>query len=133
MAVIEIVSPSNKDRPEARELFVGKVATLLQQDVCVSIVDVVTVRRANMYADLLTLFGRVDPQLTPTPPQLYAVSVRGRRPAKGGFRLDSWFYPMAIGESLPVLPIWLTHDQRVMLPLETSYQETCGILGIGLS
>jgi hypothetical protein len=28
------------------------------------------------------------------------------------------------------LPLWLTPDLRVMLPLETSYQETCRILGI---
>jgi hypothetical protein len=130
VAVIEIVSPSNKDRPETRELFVGKVAALLQQDVCVSLVDLVTVRRANMYADLLTLYGRVDPQLAPTPPHLYAVTVRARRPPGGRVRLDAWFYPMAIGETLPTLPIWLTPDLRVMLPLEGSYQETCAILGI---
>lgn len=30
VAAIEIVSPSNKDRPESRELFVGKVAAMLQ-------------------------------------------------------------------------------------------------------
>jgi len=130
VATIELVSPSNKDRPENRELFVGKVAALLQQDVCVSIVDLVTVRRANLYADLLTLLGRVDPQLAPAPPHLYAVTLRGRRPPQGRFRLDAWLYPMAVGEPLPTLPIWLTADLRVMLPLETSYQETCRILGI---
>lgn len=130
VAVIELVSPSNKDRPESRQLFVGKVAALLQQDVCVSVVDLVTVRRANLYAELLTLFGRADPQLAPTPPHLYAVTVRARRPPSGRVRLDSWFYPMAIGEPLPTLPIWLTPDLRVLLPLESSYQETCTILGI---
>ena len=31
---------------------------------------------------------------------------------------------------LPTLPIWLTPDLRVLLPLETSYRETCQILGI---
>ena len=130
VAAIEIVSPSNKDRTETRELFVGKVAALLQQDVCVSLVDLVTVRRANLYADLVTLFGHIDPQLAPTPPHLYAVTLRGRRPPKGGFRLDAWFYPMAVGEPLPTLPIWLSPDLRVMLPLEPSYQETCRVLGI---
>ena len=34
VAAIELVSPSNKDRSDARELFVGKVAALLQQSVC---------------------------------------------------------------------------------------------------
>jgi hypothetical protein len=130
VAAIEIVSPSNKDRPETRELFVGKVAAMLQQGVCVSLVDLVTVRRANLYADLVTLFGHIDPQLAPTPPHLYAVTLRGRRPPRGGFRLDAWFYPMAVGEPLPTLPIWLTDDLRVMLPLESSYQETCRLLRI---
>jgi hypothetical protein len=37
---------------------------------------------------------------------------------------------MTIGQPLPTLPIWLSPDRRVMLPLETSYQETCRILGI---
>lgn len=130
VAAIEIVSPANKDRPETRDLFAGKVAALLQQGVCVSIVDLVTVRRANVYADLLTLLGHIDPQLAPTPPHLYAVSLRTRKSRKGRPRLDAWFYPMALGEPLPALPIWLTADLRVMLPLESSYQETCRILGI---
>lgn len=130
VAAIEIVSPSNKDRPETRDLLVGKVATLLQQDVCVSLVDLVTVRRANLYAELLTLYGRLDPQLAPTPPHLYAVTVRGRKSPSGRTQLDAWFYPIAVGAPLPTLPVWLTPELRVTLPLESSYQETCRILGI---
>lgn len=48
VAAIEIVSPANKDRPESRRAFVAKTAALLQQDVCVSVVDVVTVRQFNL-------------------------------------------------------------------------------------
>jgi hypothetical protein len=130
VAAVEIVSPSNKDRLEAREIFVGKVASLLQQDVSVSLVDLVSVRQANLYAELLTLLGRSDPALAPTPPHLYAVTLRSRKPPKRRPLLDAWFYPMAIGQVLPTLPIWLSPDLRVMLPLEASYQETCRILGI---
>src|SRR5262245_50890061 len=43
VAAIEIVSPSNKDRPETRGTFVSKVAALLKHDICVSIVDVVSI------------------------------------------------------------------------------------------
>ena len=130
VAAIELVSPSNKDRSDSRELFVGKVAAMLQQGVCVSLVDLVSVRRVNLYADLLTLIGAVDPQLAPTPPHLYAVTLRSRKPSRGRSLLDAWFYPMAIGQQLPTLPIWLTGDERVELPLETSYKETCRVLGI---
>ncbi len=39
VATIELVSPANKDRPEHRNVFVGKCAALLQKGVAVSIVD----------------------------------------------------------------------------------------------
>ena len=130
VAAIEMVSPSNKDRPDSREVFVGKVASLLQQGVCVSIVDPVSVRQANLYSELLSLLGRSDPHLAPTPPHLYAVTLRARKRPKRRSLLDAWFYPMTIGQPLPTLPIWLTPELRVMLPLETSYEETCRVLGI---
>lgn len=130
VAAIEIVSPSNKDRPHSREAFVGKTAALLQQGVCVSLVDLVSVRQANLYVDLLALLDCTDPTLPPTPPSLYAVTLRTRRPPKRRPLLDAWFYPMVVGQPLPTLPIWLAPGLHVMLPLETSYQETCRILGI---
>ncbi len=131
VAALEIVSPPNKDRPATRKVFVGKVATLLQQGICVSIVDLVSVRQANLYAELLTLLGRSDPSLGETPPHLYAVTLRARkRPKQRLSLLDAWFYPMVVGQPLPTLPIWLAPALRVMLPLETSYQETCRILGV---
>ena len=130
VAALEIVSPSNKDRPDTRELFVGKVVSLLQQGVCVSLVDLVSVRQANLYVDVLNFLGRADPSLATPPPHLYAVTLRSRKPSKRKHLLDAWFYPMIVGQPLPSLPIWLTPDLRVMLPLETSYEETCRILGI---
>src|SRR5579884_1595610 len=52
VAAVEIVSPANKDRPENRRAFVTKCAALLQQGVCVSMVDLVTTRGFNLYTDL---------------------------------------------------------------------------------
>lgn len=80
VAAIEIVSPSNKDRPATRVVFVGKVATLLQQGICVSIVDLVSVRLANLYAELLALLGHADPSLGEPLPHLYAVTLRAQAP-----------------------------------------------------
>lgn len=130
VAAIEIVSPSNKDRPESRRAFVAKVAALLQEDVCVSIIDIVTIRRFNLYADLLELIGATDPQLGAEPPHLYAVTVRGRKRIGKRPLLDMWFYPMPVGQPLPTLPIWLNVELSLLLPLETSYEETCRLLRI---
>jgi hypothetical protein len=130
VAAIELVSPANKDRPATREMFVGKVTALLQQGVCVSLVDLVTVRQANLYTDLLARLGHTDPALAPTPPHLYAVTLRTRTLPRRRPLLDAWFYPMTVGQPLPTIPLWLTPELRVMLPLEPGYQETCRILGI---
>ena len=132
VAAIEIVSPSNKDRPESRRAFLTKVEALLQKDVCVSIVDLVSSKQFNLYAELLELLGREDPKLAPTAPHLYAVTMRSRkrqRPKHKSF-LDVWFYPMTVGQPLPTLPIWLSPDRHILLPLEPNYEETCRLLHV---
>ncbi len=76
VAAIELVSPANKDRPESRGQFVAKCAALLRQRVSVVMVDLVTVRDFNLYADLLELIGEHDPGMGDPPPATYAVSCR---------------------------------------------------------
>jgi uncharacterized protein DUF4058 len=131
VAAVEIVSPANKDRPESRQLFVAKCFNLLRQDVCVSIVDLVTIRRSNLYAELLALLGQTEP--TPDQrPSMYAVTCR-KQPGLWRAKVDSWFWPLAIGEPLPSLPVWLSETEHVSLDLEASYEETCRVPRIRFS
>ncbi len=130
VAAVEFVSPANKDRAEHRQAFVTKCAALLQKGVCVSIVDVVTVRQFNLYGELLELIRRSDPALGEEPPHLYAVTMRSRTPPRKRPVLDVWFYPLAVGQPLPPLPLWLDADLAVSLDLEASYEETCRVLRI---
>jgi hypothetical protein len=130
VAAIELVSPANKDRPETRNQFTRKVAALLRQEVCVAIVDIVTARQANLYAELLEEFGQSDPKLADPPPALYVVTLRGRKPKKSRPLLDVWYYPLLVGQPLPTIPLWLSPDLSIQLPLEVSYQETCRLLRI---
>src|SRR5215469_5478268 len=53
VAAIELVSPANEDRPESRQAFVDKCAALLRKGVAVSLVDLVTIRRFNLHAQLM--------------------------------------------------------------------------------
>lgn len=129
VAAVEIVSPGNKDRPEARRAFAAKCATLVRQGVCVSVVDVVTERYANLYADALEELGSADPALGAEPPEIYAVTVR-RREIAGRPKLEAWSYPVQVGGPLPTLPVWLTEDRWVPLELEAGYEATCRGLGI---
>jgi Protein of unknown function (DUF4058) len=129
VAAIEILSPANKDRPESRGAFVNKVASLLKQDVCVSLVDVVSTKHFNMYAQLLQFAEGVDTSLGEEPPHLYAVTIRHREEKRQEI-LDCWYHSLAIGQSLPKLPIWISSELAVPLDLESSYEETCRTLRI---
>jgi Protein of unknown function (DUF4058) len=124
VAAIEIVSPSNKDRPESRSSFVNKVATLLKQGICVSIVDVVTTMDCNLYAELLSFVKSSDPALSDEPPPIYAVTIRTRLDDNRRL-MDTWYHPLTLGQALPTLPIWLKEKWAISLDLEASYEETC--------
>jgi hypothetical protein len=122
VAAVEIVSPRNKDRPESRDAFVTKCHALLQQEVCVAIVDLVTDRSANLYAELAEHLGAEPPPIANV--SIYAVSCRSVA-ARGRWRVEAWAHALAVGSPLPTLPLWLTDRMYVPLELEVTYEETC--------
>jgi hypothetical protein len=129
VAAIEIVSPANKDRPEKRNAFVGKCAALLQRGVAVSIIDLVTIRQFNLYAEPLSFIGHSDPTLPANPPAIYAATCRWLSAGKHNY-LDTWPSPLEIGKPLPEIPLWLADSLVVPLDLEQSYEQACRDLWI---
>jgi len=124
VAEIELVCPANKDRPANRRMFAVKCASYLQSGVSVVVVDVVTARAGNLHADLLGLL-QVE---TNTPGQdvndLYATAYRAL-PHPDAVRLEIWAEALALGSSLPSLPLWLQPEQVIPVHLETTYQAAC--------
>jgi Protein of unknown function (DUF4058) len=129
VAAIELVSPANKDRPDTRRAFVTKCAALLQQQVSVTIVDLVTIHGFNLYDELLALFRQNDPTLAKPPSNIYAAACRGTIPRKR-WTLETWYRPLTVGQPLPSLPLWLTDDLQIPLDLEPSYEDACRVLRI---
>jgi hypothetical protein len=128
VAVIEIVSPANKDREESRNKFVAKCVSQLQQGVAVTIVDIVTARQANLYVELMEFLGHADASMADGP-ALYTASSRwvfGPRKA----RLEAWSNRLAIGQPLPRIPIWLSPEKVLTFDLEASYEKVCDDLSI---
>lgn len=130
VAAIEIVSPRNQDRQEGRAAFAGTVAALLRRGVCTSIVDLVTDRHFNLYAAALELVGLTDPTLAAPAPFLYAATIRTRPGTRPKAKVDTWFFPLAVGQPLPSLPLWLGDTVVRTVNLEASYEETCRTLRI---
>jgi hypothetical protein len=130
VAAIELVSPSNKDRPTHRREFVAKAADLVREGVCVSIVDIVGTAQANLYAELLEAIDAFDPSVG-EPPSAISVGTVRLRPGTGqANRLEAWYVPLAFGGPLPTLPVWIAVDYGVSLDLDATYEETCRTLRI---
>jgi Protein of unknown function (DUF4058) len=124
VAVIELVSPVNKDRPAERRAFATKCASCLAQGVSLIVVDVVTNRQANLHNDVMCLM-EANPDLQfPADVSLYAAAYR---PVQRGDQqeIDLWRRPLAVGAPLPTLPLRLTGDLFVAVDFEAAYQEAC--------
>ena len=125
-AVIELVSPRNKDRPRARRAFVAKCAGHLESGRGLVIVDVVTNRRADLHAELLAYMGAAA---EPGEGGLMMAAYRAEGREQSG-RLLAWTVPLAVGRPLPTLPLWLSDELAVPLDLEASHSAACGDLRI---
>jgi hypothetical protein len=122
-AAIELLSPRHQDRPQARQAFAVQCVGYLQQGSSVVVVDTVTTRRADLNATILSLLG-VDASAA-TPTGLSAVSYRAVGREEKAQQLQLWPAPLALGQPLPTLPLWIASDFLVPLDLEASYQATC--------
>lgn len=128
-AAVELLSPRNKGRPQARQAFAVKCVGYLQQGSSVVVVDTVTTRRADLNAAILSLLG-VDAGVGATSSSLSAMSYRAIGREEETQQLQVWSAALALGQPLPTLPLWIASDFAVPLDLEMSYQATCTDLRI---
>jgi len=126
-AAIELISPANKDRPAHRAAFVAKCETYLRQGISLIVVDIVTGRSANLHNDLVLKLGTTLPSLGS---DLYAVAYRTSQ-VRGESHLDIWPEPLALGRTLPTLPLWLPAGIGVPVALNLTYEQTCTAQRIG--
>jgi len=124
VAVVELVSPRNKDRPESRLAFAAKTAAYLQRGVGLITVDIITGRQFNLHNELIRILGH-DPSLSmPGDAILYAVAYR---PVRRGQidQIDAWPVILSLGSALPILPLALRGFRVVPVELDAAYEDAC--------
>lgn len=124
VAALEMISPRNKDRPEARLAFATKCASYLHHGIAVIVVDIVTNRTANLFNETLGRLVGADAARLPANVSLYAAALR---PIRRGEReeIDLWPQRLTLGAALPTLPLWLTAIEQVSVDLEATYTDAC--------
>lgn len=128
VAVLEFISPANKDRPGTRQQLVDKCVAYLGSNVGVVLVDIVTNRHANLSNDLVSALGANGPQLAAC--HTYVSSFRPTPPDSSLRRLDMWAYPAEVGQRIPSVPLPLASGPPLMLDLESTYVEACADYGL---
>jgi hypothetical protein len=119
IAIIEIVSPGNKDSRNAIRSFVEKAADIINQGVHLLVVDLLPPTPRDPLGIHKAIWDEFDEEPFEVPPgkPLIAASYQA------GDCPTAYVESLGIGDSLPALPIFLSQDRYVPAPLEQTYQE----------
>ena len=120
VAVIEIVSPGNKSSRHALRSFVEKAFDLLQQGIHLLIVDLFPPSPRDPQGIHKAIWDEIreEPFVLPEDKQRLAAAYCAGEPK------TAYVEPLAVGDRLPGLPIFLDASVYVPAPLETTYQAT---------
>lgn len=118
VALVEIASPANKDRAAHVVEFVDKVEAALWQGIHVVLVDLIAPGTHDPQGMHAVIWERFDdePYLLPAEQPLTLASyVAGPRP-------EVYLEHLSIGSRLAEMPLFLTAERYINLPLESTYQ-----------
>ena len=124
VAVIELVSPRNKDRVESRRAFAAKCSAYLQQGLGVVLVDVVSSSHKNLHNELMHLLEPPTPATMSDEVWLYASAYRPIQREEQSL-IDIWIEELTLDEELPTLPLALRGNGLVPLDLQSTYTLAC--------
>lgn len=120
VAVVEIVSPGNKNSLDGVRRFVRKAEEILAAGVHLTVIDVFPPGPRDPEGIHPLIWGG-DPaagfQFDPAKPLTCAAYV-------GGPGTEAFIESAAVGEPLPDIPLFLTPDVYVEIPLDATYQAT---------
>jgi hypothetical protein len=118
IAVIEIVSPGNKSTPGAMRRFVEKASALLRGGVHLMIIDPFPPSPRDPQGIHKAIWDELDVSDFVLPPDRPLTMVS----YIGGVCQEAFIEPIAIGATLPEMPLFLTAETYVPVPLETTYR-----------
>lgn len=124
VAVIELVSPANKDGPDERRAFAAKTAAYLQRRVGVVTLDIVTESHSNLHDEFAKLMGLGAGFTMAEGTNTYAASYRPIRRGEAD-AIEYWEFPLTVGQPLPTIPMYLRAIGTIPLDLEKPYTEAC--------
>jgi hypothetical protein len=120
IALIEIVSPANKDRPRHVADLANKAISALEYGVHLLLVDLFppgSYDPSGIHGSIVEDLGEyAEPYVLPPSTPLTLASYVAERP------IDIYLENLAVGDPLVEMPLFLRPDRYVNVPLEPTYQ-----------
>jgi hypothetical protein len=120
VAILEMVSPANKDRPEHVEDFAAKVVAALDAGVNVVVIDLFPPGRhdpAGMHGAIHHKLEGPDETIeSPVDEPLSLIAYAT------GPKVEIFLERVRVGAALPDMPLFIRPDRYVNVPLESTYQ-----------
>jgi hypothetical protein len=121
VAVLEVISPSNKDRVTSVNDFVSKVVTALEYGVHVLFVDLFPPSPHDPHGLHHEILQRLEePEEVYETPENEPLTLASYAAAPV---IDMFIEHTAVGEALPEMPLFFLPDRYVNVPLEPTYME----------
>jgi hypothetical protein len=118
VALVEIVSPGNKSNRDAVRSFADKLADYIDGGIHLLVLDLFPPGRRDpngIHPLIWSAFKKTDFELPPDKPLTLAAYAGGEVPR-------AFIEPVAVGDRFPDMPLYLTPDEHVRVPLEATYQ-----------
>jgi hypothetical protein len=118
VAFIEVVSPGNKGSRHALRSFVEKAVQLLEQGIHLLVIDVLPPSKRDPQGIHGAIWEEIMDskfKLPPNKPLTLAAYA-------SGLVKTAYVEPIAVGDVLPDMPLFLEPNRHVLVPLDTAYQ-----------
>ncbi|HJT77704.1 MAG TPA: DUF4058 family protein [Gemmataceae bacterium] len=117
VAVIEIVSPGNKDSRAALRDFVDKAIDFLRRGIHLLVIDLFPPTPRDPFGIHKAIWDEIEEEDFVVPPGKDRIVVSY---VTGGERL-AYVEPVAVGDPLPTMPLFVAPGVHVRVPLEATY------------
>lgn len=123
VAMIEIVSPGNKDSRNSLRSFVRKAADFLRTGVHLLVVDLFPPSDRDPEGIHKAIWDEFSDERFKLP--------AGKPLTLVGYQAGSEFHayiePVAVGDTMPDMPLFLAPGEHILVPLESTYQTTWAV------
>lgn len=121
VAIIEIVSPGTKSSKPAFESFIDNSLTFLSEGIHLVVIDLFPPGNRDPYGIHGRIWDELHDDLEVNPSHCPPGKDRSTVSYFVGDEVTAYFEPLAVGDQLPNMPLFLATDRYLSLPLEATY------------